>query len=201
MKLCQLFFILISFHLFQVQADKKEKTSSPVNTIAEKKRKPSSSVKTATEKNRRPSSPVNTIKETADSFIPFLPEPLSSLKVGDPIEKIIPILGEPAKIDSEKNYFYELSGKKYDTTVGTANGKVSYIIYSPPAGSLTLQDLKPYISQETLQSAYQKAEQQSPTSHDSERGRYFEVQLRDESFSATVRRNNRESIDSITFLK
>ena len=184
MTLRQLFFILISFHLFQVQAEKKIKPSSSVNTITKKTRKTSS---------------VSTIQETASAFIPFLPEPLSSVKVGDSIEKVIQIMGEPAKIDSEKNHFYELSGKKYDTTIGITDEKVSYIIYSPPTGSLTLQDLKPYISKQTLQSAYERADQQPPTSHSS--NKYFEVTLRDKSFSATVRKNTQESIVSIEFLK
>ena len=163
--------ILISFHLFQIQAEKPK--TQPVKN--------------------------QTIEENSSHFIQFLPEPLSSLKVGDSIKKMISIMGEPAKIDSEQNYFYELSGKKYDTTVGIAHGKVSYVIYSPPAGSLTLQDLTPYLSQETLHLAYQQETQQTPSIHSS--GRYFEIELGDGSFSATVRRNTQKSIESIAFLK
>ena len=163
--------ILLSFHLFQIQAEKQTPQTA---------------------KNQ-------TEEENSSAFIQFLPEPLSALEVGDSIKKMVQIMGEPAKIDSEQNYFYELSGKKYDTTVGTAQGRVSYIIYSPPAGSLTLQDLKPYISPQTLHLAYQQVNQQSPSLHSS--NRYFEVELRDQSFSATVRRNTQESIESMTFLK
>ena len=166
MVIYRILFILLSFHLFQIQAEN-QKTKH--------------------------------IEENSSHFIQFLPEPLSSLKLGDSINKMISIMGEPAKIDSEQNYFYELSGKKYDTTVGMIHGKVSYVIYSPPAGSLTLQDLIPYISQETLHLAYQQETQKAPSFHFS--GRYFEIELKDGSFSATVRRNTQKSIESIAFLK
>ena len=171
MKFYRIIFILLSVYLVQIQAEKKN--TSP----AEKQ----------------------PIEENASHFIQFLPEPLSNLKIGDSIQDLISTMGKPAKIDSEQNYFYELSGKKYDTTVGIAHGEVSYIIYSPPAGSLTLQDLTPYISQQTLHLAYQQENKKAPSLHSSDQN--FEIELRDGSLSITVRKNTQKSIESIAFLK
>ena len=133
------------------------------------------------------------------SFTKFLPNSLSSLTIQQTSkQELIQALGKPLKVDGRQNHFYNLSGRNYDTTIGIADNKISYILYSPPAGALQLTQLKPYIPQQAIDRAYQQKRKTNP-SHSS--GRTFEVRLPDQSVRITVRNNTQESVQSILFVK
>ena len=139
------------------------------------------------------------ITEQVSKFSSFLPDLLSSLKIGQTSKKqLLQIMGKPFKTDKNQNHFYNLSGRYYDTTIGLANGKISYVLYAPPAGSLHLAQLKPYIAQPIIDQAYQQ-KLKTDSSHSS--GRTFDIILPDQNIRITVRNNTQESIQSILFLK
>ena len=129
----------------------------------------------------------------------FLPEPLLSITIGQTSKKhLLHIIGTPAKKDNDQNYFYNLSGKNYDTTIGVKNNKVHYVLYSPPSGSLLLRELKPYIEPSLIHQAYQQ-KHHTTESHSS--GRTFDISLPKKQIKITVRNNPQESIQSLLFLK
>ena len=109
-------------------------------------------------------------------------------------EELFRVLGTPTKNDKEQNYFYELSGRKYDTTIGIKDNRVSFIFYEPPLGKLFLRDIKEYIPEESLKRAYQ-SKLKSTVAHSS--GRNFYILLKEINLKITVRNNKNESVESI----
>ena len=106
---------------------------------------------TLEEHSNQPPSESNEVKDITSVLNQFLPKPLLSITIDQTSKKqLIQVMGKPNKTDNEQNYFYNLSGKNYDTTIGIKNNKVYYILYSPPAGSLSLKELKPYIEPSIL---------------------------------------------------
>lgn len=141
----------------------------------------------------------NAISEKTDKLKQFLPSPLSSLKIDQTSQQqLIQVIGNPLKKDDNNNHFYNLSGRNYDTTIGITDNKASYILYSPPAGSLRLVQLKPYIEQKVIDQAYQ---QKLKTDNTHSAGRTFEIILPNQNIRITVRNNTQETIQSILFLK
>ena len=132
-------------------------------------------------------------------FKQFLPSSLSSLKIDQTSQKqLIQVMGRPLKTDDNNNHFYNLSGRNYDTTIGITDNKISYILYSPPAGSLRFAQLKPYIEQQIINQAYQ---QKLKTDHTHSAGRTFDITLPGQNIRITVRNNTQETIQSILFLQ
>ena len=108
--------------------------------------------------------------------------------------ELIKKLGVPPKKEGDKNFFYDLSGRKYDTTIGLQKGKVTYIYYKLPLGKLFLRDLKNAIPKKVLAEAYKK-KYQSTASRSS--GRTFTIIMNKQNIKLTVRNNKNESIESV----
>ena len=132
----------------------------------------------------------------------FLPTALSSIKVGISSENdLLKALGEPLEIrqhENDLNFYYNLTGINYDTSIGLQANKVSYMIYSPSSEvSLVLDDLKPYIPQYIIDQAYQQLGAPA-TSHS--HGQTFELVSEDNSLKVVVWNNTKQSIKTLLFL-
>jgi len=103
-------------------------------------------------------------------------------------------LGEAPKQDDKGNYFYDLSGIKYDTTVSLKDETVSSIIYSLPFGKLVLKDISPHIPEEILEKASQ-FEFTKAQGH--EFGRTFDILMENLNLRIVVSNNTKKSIKSI----
>ena len=140
----------------------------------------------------------NISTDTAIDWMQFFPNELSFIKLGESTkEESIKALGKSLKIDENQNLFYELSGIKYDTTIGIKENKVSYILYSPPANSLSLPDLKSYIPQTILEASQKQSNRE--TAHSS--NRTYDITWPAQGITITVRNNSRESIESLLYFK
>ena len=129
------------------------------------------------------------------NWMQFFPGKLSFIKLGESTkEEVIKKLGEPSETDENQNLFYELSGIKYDTTIGIKENKVFHIIYSPPGNSLSLKDLEPYIPQLILDQAITEPENRVST-HLLNKNYY--IRWPEQGITITVRKNSRESIESL----
>ena len=109
-------------------------------------------------------------------------------------EEVEEILGKaPEKNDQETSYFYDLSGSKYDTTVSLKDGTVAFIIYKPPAGQYTLEDVSSYIPEEILERASQ-FEFTTTSRYAHEFGRNFDVLMENLNLRIVVANNFKDSI-------
>ena len=170
--------LILSSLSFQISETSYAKTSSDSNTVD------------------------NIRKEKTESipdWMQFFPDELSFVELGESTkEEIIKKLGKPLDTDGNQNLFYELRGIKYDITIGIEENKISHIIYSPTANSLFLKDLKPYIPQHILDQASQK---QSSEESAHSFNRSYDITWPAQGITITVRKNSRESIETLLYFK
>ena len=125
----------------------------------------------------------------------YFPSNLSKISLDKTTkEELFRVLGSPPKNNKKENYFYELSGRKYDTTIGIKDNRVSFIFHEFPLGKFFLRDIKKYISKEDLKKTYQ-SKLNPAVSHSA--GRSVDILLDDINLKITVRNNKSESIESI----
>lgn len=90
----------------------------------------------------------------------ILPSPLQKVAFGKTTpEDIIKTLGAPKEKSHDKVtdiYFYNLTGKNYDTTVAFKNKKLQYVIYSPSAPKITFKQLGKWVSTDDLVAVVKK---------------------------------------------
>ena len=113
-------------------------------------------------------------------------------------EEVEEILGQAhEKNDQGTSYFYDLSGRKYDTTVSLKDGIVSFIIYKPPSTSeFALDDISYYIPKDILEKAAQfEFSRISRYAH--EFGRDFDVLMKKLNLRIVVSNTSHRSIVAI----
>lgn len=81
--------------------------------------------------------------------------------------KVLQILG-PAQKERGSIHFYQLSWKKFDTTISYKDNSLEYILYHLPKNTLFMKDIRQWV----LESDYEKATPASKTSSNHERQRY-----------------------------
>ena len=132
----------------------------------------------------------------------FLPAVLSQLQINKSTEQqLIQILGKPLKKE-KGSYFYNLSGRNYDTTIGFKQGKIAYILYSPPNNQLFLKDLRNYIPEDILNKALSQAEKDSLNPEKSHSPNpSFNIVLKNKGLTININKNSKLSVEHFLITK
>ncbi|HLD98629.1 MAG TPA: hypothetical protein VJB59_00120 [Bdellovibrionota bacterium] len=138
--------------------------------------------------------------ELAKKFSQVLPRELRSVVPGKTTrQEVLKTLGNPAERSEDgRAYYYELAGKRYDTSIEFA-GETVYSVHfesvdSEKKEAFAFERVRPLIPETDLKRAAEQFRSASPTH---EKGRIFEIRVPSESLTLRFRNNAKKSLQSI----